>query len=101
MACVFNKRKYPNGSNPRKYTNNKLFTENELRIWSNAVLIRADYKCEYCEGLATSAHHVRPKKLEPFEALDPDNGIACCNTCHYKYGHKDECSTINIANKIC
>lgn len=100
-CSVFNKRKYPNGFNPRKYRNNKLFTENELRIWSNEVLIRADYRCEYCEGPATSAHHIVPKKLGVFEALDPDNGIACCNECHYKYGHKGECSTINIANKIC
>jgi hypothetical protein len=28
---------------------------------------------------------------------------SCCEECHYKYGHKSgtECSTGNLANKIC
>jgi len=102
LSCsVFNKKKYPKGSNPRKHRNNNSFTENELRVWSREVLHRADYNCEYCGEKAILAHHIKPKKLTPFEALDPENGIACCSICHYKYGHVDWCSTTNIANKHC
>jgi len=100
-CSVFNKHKYSKGSNPRKHRNNNFFTEHELRVWSKEVLDRANYRCEYCGEKATIAHHINPKKLEPVYALDPDNGIACCKHCHYKYGHRDECSTINIANKKC
>jgi hypothetical protein len=43
------------------------------------------------------------KYKEPIFILDPDYGIACCEKCHYKYGHKTgtECSTGNLANVIC
>jgi len=59
--------------------------------------------CEYCEELATHVHHSRPQKLEPGFALDPDFGIACCESCHYKYGHKTgtECSTGQLTNAVC
>lgn len=72
-----------------------------LKVWRDEVFRRASYKCEYCENNATDAHHISPIKLEPFFSLDPDNGIACCEECHYKYGHKEECSTGNLASVIC
>lgn len=75
---------------------NTPYTAYELSVWSNEVLTRADNKCEYCGKEAKHAHHIEPKKLEPGIALDPDNGLACCVECHYKYGHKDGCSTNNI-----
>jgi len=77
------------------------YTQEEYNIWRNEVLKRAEYKCEYCGNRATHAHHSRPQKLEPFFSLDPDFGISCCEKCHYKYGHKDECSTGQLANIIC
>jgi len=77
------------------------YTSSEYNIWRNEVLKRANYKCEYCEDEAIDAHHIKPKKIEPFFSLDPDFGIACCKKCHYKYGHKDECSTGKLASKIC
>ena len=102
LCPVFHKKIYPAGYNPRKYRNDQTFTENELRIWREEVLKRADYKCEYCGEKATIAHHSRPKKLEPFFALDPDYGIACCESCHYKHGHKDSsCTTGYLANINC
>jgi len=60
--------------------------------------------CEYgCGKEATDVHHIRPQKLEPFFSLDPDYGLACCEECHYKYGHKtgSECSTGNLAQIAC
>jgi hypothetical protein len=102
LCPVFHKKRYSAGHNPRKHRNNQQFTENELRIWREEVLKRANYKCEYCGKEAIIAHHSRPKKLEPFFALDPHYGIACCEGCHYKYGHRDsECTTGYLANTVC
>ena len=85
------------------YIKKELYTSEEYQTWRTTVLERANYLCEYCEKSATDSHHSRPKKLEPGFVLDPDFGVACCESCHYKYGHKTgtECSTGNLANKIC
>jgi len=77
------------------------YTSKEYYVWRITVLKRENYLCEYCEEPATDVHHSRPQKLEPGFVLDPDFGIACCRDCHYKYGHKGECSTGRLANIIC
>lgn len=77
------------------------YTPEELSVWSQEVLTSANYKCEICEEPAEHAHHIEPKKLEPGLALDPENGLALCKKCHYKYGHADECSTGRLATVIC
>ncbi len=77
------------------------YTTEEYNIWRQEVLIRADNKCEYCGEKATHCHHIKPQKLEPFFSLDPDFGLACCKKCHYEKGHNDECSTGQLAQKIC
>ncbi len=79
----------------------KYYTKGEYNIFRRFVLNRDDYKCQYCDEKATDVHHERPQKLEPFFALDPDFAWSCCEKCHYKYGHKDECSTGNLAYKNC
>ena len=78
-------------------------TSSEYQTWRNEVLKRENYECEYCGEPATHAHHSRPQKLEPGFVLDPDFGVACCEKCHYKYGHKKgtNCSTGKLANKMC
>jgi len=81
--------------------NNEYFTISDLRIWSNEVLRKNDYKCIYCGKRAEVAHHIIPKKINPYLALDPDNGIACCKECHKVYAHKDECSFVNLAKFKC
>lgn len=86
---------------PKDFSYDNYYNSYEYGVWRNKVLKSVDYVCEYCGKTATDAHHIQPKKLEPFFALDPDNGIACCEECHYKYGHKNECSTGNLANIIC
>ncbi len=80
-----------------------LYTSEEYQTFRQQVLKREDYLCEYCENKATHVHHSRPQKLEPGFILDPDFGVACCESCHYKYGHKTgtECSTGQLANKLC
>ncbi len=77
------------------------YTPTEYNIWRQEVLKRADNKCEYCGDKADHCHHIKPQKLEPFFSLDPDFGVACCNKCHYEKGHKDECSTGQLAQRIC
>ena len=72
-----------------------LYTYEEYQTFRQQVLKREDYLCEYCDKPAIDVHHSRPQKLEP------DFGVACCESCHYKYGHKDECSTGNLATKVC
>lgn len=80
-----------------------IYTFEEYNTWREEVLKRANYECEYCGEPATHCHHIRPQKLEPFFALDPDWGIATCVECHYKYGHKTgtECSTGKLSSLIC
>ena len=77
------------------------YTQEEYQTWRTEVLKRANYKCEYCGEDVDHAHHIIPQKINGFFSLDPDYGIACCDKCHYKYGHKDECSTGNLASIIC
>ena len=81
--------------------NNKNYTNEEYNTWRQEVLKRADNECEYCGEKATHCHHSRPQKLEPFFSLDPDYGIACCEKCHYGYGHRDECSTGELSSIVC
>jgi len=84
------------------FKNNEIpYTSQEYQTFRNFVLERDDYKCQYCEDLATDVHHERSQKLEPFFALDPNLAWSCCEKCHYTKGHKDECSTGALANRIC
>jgi hypothetical protein len=101
-CSVFHQQIWPKDHKLRKVNKSIWYTDTELKIWREEVLKRADYKCEYCDEEATVAHHTRPKKLEPFSALDPDHGLACCKKCHYKYGHGDsDCSTGHLAHIDC
>ncbi|MCF8019888.1 MAG: hypothetical protein K9L62_10855 [Vallitaleaceae bacterium] len=77
------------------------YTKNEHQQFREYVLNRDNYKCQYCGEKAEHAHHERPQKLEPFYALDPDFAWSCCKKCHYEKGHRDECSTGNLANTMC
>ena len=92
---------YPKDQNPNK--KNLPYTRPEYDFYRQTVLEREDYLCEYCGVPATCVHHEQTQKEQPMLALDPDYGHACCDPCHYEYGHKTgtECSTGNLANKVC
>jgi len=87
------------------------YTQEEYSTWKNEVFHRqriennADINfCEYCHATEDlHVHHEVPQKIVPGYALDPDNGIIACEKCHYEKGHATgtECSTGNLANKIC
>ena len=77
------------------------YTYGEYQTFREEVLERAEHLCEYCGERAEHVHHIRPQKLDPFFSLYPDFGLSCCRKCHYKYGHKDECSSGQLSNVIC
>ena len=77
------------------------YTPTEYQTFRSFVLERDNYICQFCGDPATDVHHERPQKLEPFYALDSDYAWSCCKKCHYEKGHKDECSTGNLAKIVC
>jgi len=88
------------------------YTAAEYSTWRNEVFQRQLLEslehtinyCEYCHAIENlHVHHIHPQKLEPGYALDPDNGMVVCENCHYEKCHEKgtECSTGNLANKIC
>jgi len=79
----------------------KSHTQEENQTFRNHVLNRDNHTCQFCGKKAKYVHHERPQKLEPFFSLDPDYAWSCCEKCHYEKGHSGECSTGNLANKIC
>jgi hypothetical protein len=88
-------------NDPYIKSRNDYYSDEEYKQFREYVLERDGYKCQYCGDSAEHVHHERPKKLEPFYSLDPDYAWSVCKECHYKYGHKDECSTGNLSKKIC
>ncbi len=93
---------YRSKSDPFKETK-KNYTESEYQIFRKFVLERDQYICQYCGEEATTVHHERPQKTEPFFALDPYFAWSCCEKCHYEKGHPtgSNCSTGNLASKVC
>ncbi len=87
------------------------YTPEEYSTWHEEVLYRQRVEnntdmnfCEYCHVTENlHVHHEVPQKIVPGYSLDPINGIILCEKCHYEIGHKSgtECSTGNLANKIC
>jgi len=87
-------------------------SQQDLSIWRTEVFFQqlknnidhVENFCEICHSTENLVgHHIQPQKLYPEFALDIDNGIVLCEECHVKYGHTKgtECSTGNLANKIC
>jgi hypothetical protein len=79
------------------------YTQEQYQTFRSYVLTRDNYSCQFCGESATDVHHEIPVKLQPFHAVDPEYGWACCEECHYKKGHPQgtECSTGNLAAKVC
>ena len=83
------------------YLEEPWYTSQEYQIWRSKVFELDDNKCVYCGELSTTAHHILPQKTHPELSLDPENGLSCCVDCHFKYGHKGECSTGNLSKLVC
>jgi len=97
-CVIYRQIKYPKYFSTHKEL---AYTSSELKVWAKEVLYRGTNTCAFCGEYASIAHHIEPKKLAPYKALDPDNGLACCETCHFKYGHSNECSTGSLSHVVC
>ena len=76
-------------NNKRYYLNLKLklaesgISTRMLKAWSIQVRDRDNYTCQACESTEdVHAHHIQPKSMFPELALDLDNGMTLCNSCH-------------------
>ena len=96
--------------NIKKDPNDKIQKDNYIKdelIFKQEVLRRqrkelGNNECEICECREDlHIHHEKPRKTHPHMILDPDNGIILCKKCHYKYGHRDECSSAMLSHKEC
>lgn len=72
------------GRCPRRHGFYKTAAWRRMRAW---VLARDCYECQACKrrGLVTKAtdvHHIQHLSQRPDLALDPDNLIALCKSCH-------------------
>ena len=83
------------------HINDPWYNSSEYKTWRNKVFELDDGLCVWCEQPATIVHHILPQKTHPELSLDPENGLSCCLDCHYKYGHKGECSTGNLGKLVC
>tara|TARA_R110000803_G_C11840493_1_gene304519 strand:+ start:26 stop:679 length:654 start_codon:yes stop_codon:yes gene_type:complete len=74
------------------YGEKTVYQNNYFTKWAKAVKTRDSYTCVRCNTVATgnyiSAHHVMPKAFFPETALNIDNGVTLCNSCH-KQIHAD------------
>jgi 5-methylcytosine-specific restriction endonuclease McrA len=97
---IFNKHSLQD-NHPKK--TEVLYSENDYQTFRKFVLERDNHICQFCGKKATDVHHEKPKKLEPFFALDPDYAWSCCEKCHSEKGHKKdtECSTNSLAKINC
>ncbi len=81
---------------------NPWYNSQEYQIWRNQVFKLDNNKCVWCGEKATIVHHIIPQKTYPEFALDPENGLSSCQSCHMKYGHRDRwCTTGFLAGLVC
>lgn len=62
----------------------KFYHSKEWKVLSKLVLLKADYKCAECGGLATEVHHKKAVADDWDERLNVDNLVALCTACHNK-----------------
>lgn len=84
------------GKNSPNYKPNKEGIKDQLREWSKLVKIRDLYTCQICGSKKhLHAHHIMMRSKYKESALDVDNGITLCRTCHAEQ-HKDNLSIYNL-----
>ena len=65
-----------------------VFTPTYFAKWSLSVKERDNYTCQKCATVAAgckiNSHHIVPKAYFMARALDIDNGVTLCSSCHRK-----------------
>ena len=99
--CPYIKRKrqekYKNYFNNESSLEKQKRIDNHKGIWDQNKRKAAAIKSK---NQWTDDDHKQPQKLEPFFTLDPDLAWSICKKCHFKYGHKDECSIGNLIREV-
>ena len=81
----------------------KRVTPTALSNWSKKIRARDNYTCICCgkyDKAHMEAHHIKPKSLFPDLALDEDNGVCICQSCHKKYNNRYTPKDQNLASFI-
>lgn len=60
------------------------------KLWYEAILKMANYKCEVCGKKAIQAHHFVPKSLSNALRFQLINGVALCIQCHFSHHHRGD-----------
>lgn len=89
---IYNQTIWPKGENPNP--NRPGHT-----TWRLAVLERDEYTCVKCGNPGHIAHHIDPVKTDKEEALNIENGICVCKSCHDAI-HVGKCSYGYLANLV-
>lgn len=67
----------------RRREGTDVYRTSELSQWSRAVKQRDRRTCQHCGSNSyLHAHHIKPRILFPEYALEIDNGVTLCKTCH-------------------
>ena len=94
---------YNNTTETTNTTPVKRASPTSLSNWSKKVRARDNYTCICCgkyDKEHMEAHHIKPKSLFPDLALDEDNGVCICQSCHKKYNNKFLPKDQNLASFI-
>lgn len=78
---VYNKSK-------RNKQTDKFYHSKEWKDLSKYVLIKANYVCFDCGGLATEVHHEKEVSTHWEERFNLDNLVPLCTSCHNRRRHK-------------
>ena len=70
----------------KMYGEKNVYPKHHFIEWAKDVKTRDSYTCVRCNTVATgyyiNAHHVIPKEYFPNQALNINNGVTLCTTCH-------------------
>jgi hypothetical protein len=72
----------------KKSRSRKSWKDACLRLWGEAIRLRAGGRCQRCGKEASlDAHHIIPRGTSPHMGwFDPNNGVALCFQCHRVHG---------------
>lgn len=82
----------------------EFYVSPEWRARRRKLIKQGHYECQQCkekggvsaegeDGITLVVHHIKPLRLRPDLALDPDNLVVLCDKCHYKIHHPN-CTAI-------
>jgi 5-methylcytosine-specific restriction endonuclease McrA len=84
--CEKNKETKPSevapASTKKKKKAKKYPSIKELQQWRATVMSRDLNTCRHCGKKGKVAHHIKPKSKYKKLALDIENGVTLCHTCH-------------------